>query len=51
METGSLTEIFGEFRTGKTQLCLQLCVMCQLEHERGGAQGKALYIDTESEFI
>ena len=24
-ETGSITELFGEFRTGKTQLCHQLC--------------------------
>jgi DNA repair protein RAD51 len=28
VETGSLTELFGEFRTGKTQLCHQLCVTC-----------------------
>jgi len=26
IETGSITEIFGEFRTGKTQLCHTLCV-------------------------
>ncbi len=30
METGSITEIFGEFRTGKTQICHQLCVTCQV---------------------
>jgi DNA repair protein RAD51 len=24
IETGSLTEIFGEFRTGKTQVCQQI---------------------------
>lgn len=29
METGSLTELFGEFRTGKTQLCHTLCVTCE----------------------
>jgi RecA/RadA recombinase len=29
IETGSLTEIFGEFRTGKTQICHTLCVTCQ----------------------
>ena len=28
IETGSITEIFGEFRTGKTQLCHTLCVTC-----------------------
>eukprot|EP00466_Bigelowiella_natans_P017316 jgi/Bigna1/83524/fgenesh1_pg.110_\ len=30
METGSITEIFGEFRTGKTQLCHTLCVTSQV---------------------
>ena len=30
VETGSITEIFGEFRTGKTQLCHTLCVTSQL---------------------
>ena len=29
IETGSITEIFGEFRTGKTQICHTLCVTCQ----------------------
>ncbi|CAN0901226.1 DNA repair protein RAD51 homolog B, partial [Linum grandiflorum] len=30
METGSITEIYGEFRSGKTQLCHTLCVTCQV---------------------
>jgi DNA repair protein RAD51 len=30
IETGSITELFGEFRTGKTQLCHTLCVTCQV---------------------
>lgn len=50
IETGSITEIFGEFRTGKTQLCHQLCVTCQLPIENGGGEGRALYIDTEGTF-
>ena len=50
METGSLTELFGEFRTGKTQLCHTLCVTCQLPISSGGGQGRALYIDTEGTF-
>jgi len=29
IETGSITELFGEFRTGKTQICHTLCVTCQ----------------------
>nr|WCZ58319.1 DNA repair protein RAD51 [Paratrimastix eleionoma] len=50
VETGSLTEIFGEFKTGKTQICHTLCVTCQLPISMGGAEGKALYIDTEGTF-
>eukprot|EP00696_Hemimastix_kukwesjijk_P012718 gnl/Hemi2/25995_TR8729_c0_g1_i1.p1 gnl/Hemi2/25995_TR8729_c0_g1~~gnl/Hemi2/25995_TR8729_c0_g1_i1.p1 ORF type:complete len:336 (-),score=128.20 gnl/Hemi2/25995_TR8729_c0_g1_i1:193-1200(-) len=50
IETGSITEIFGEFRTGKTQLCHTLCVSCQLPVEQGGGEGKAIYIDTEGTF-
>lgn len=49
-ETGSLTEIFGEFRTGKTQICHTLCITCQLPKEKGGGEGKAMYIDTEGTF-
>nr|AEW27332.1 Rad51 [Pentatrichomonas hominis] len=50
IETGSLTEMFGEFRTGKTQLCHTLAVTCQLPIENGGGQGKCLWIDTEGTF-
>jgi len=50
IETGSITEVFGEFRTGKTQLCHTLCITCQLPVTSGGAEGKAMYIDTEGSF-
>jgi len=50
VETGSITEIFGEYRTGKSQLCHQLCVTCQLPIDHGGGEGKAMYIDTENTF-
>jgi len=50
VETGSITELFGEFRCGKTQLCHTLCVTCQLPVTQGGAEGMALYIDTEGTF-
>ena len=50
VETGSITELFGEFRTGKSQLCHTLCVTCQLPLDQGGGEGKALYIDTEGSF-
>ena len=50
IETGSITEVFGEFRTGKTQLCHTLCVMSQRPLDQGGAEGRALYVDTEGTF-
>jgi DNA repair protein RAD51 len=50
IETGSITEIFGEFRTGKSQLCHQLAVACQLPIDRGGGEGKCIWIDTEGTF-
>lgn len=30
VETGSITELFGEFRTGKSQICHTLAVTCQV---------------------
>jgi DNA repair protein RAD51 len=50
LETGSITEMFGEFRTGKTQLCHTLSITCQLPMTDGGAEGKAMYIDSEGTF-
>ena len=49
-ESNSITELFGEFRTGKTQICHTLCVTCQLPRNEGGGEGKAIYIDTEGTF-
>jgi len=50
IETGSMTEFAGAFRSGKTQICHQLCVNVQLPPEQGGCSGKAAYIDTEGTF-
>ncbi|MCC6013531.1 MAG: DNA repair and recombination protein RadA [Candidatus Verstraetearchaeota archaeon] len=50
IETQAITEIIGEFGSGKTQLCHQLSVTVQLPPEKGGLSGKALYIDTEGTF-
>ncbi|KAG6411611.1 hypothetical protein SASPL_129694 [Salvia splendens] len=50
VETGSITELYGEFRSGKTQLCHTLCVTCQLPLDQGGGEGKAMYIDAEGTF-
>jgi len=30
IETGSVTEVYGESKVGKTQLCHTLCVTCQV---------------------
>ena len=50
METGSITELYGEFRTGKTQIAHQICVTVQMPRERGGLGANAAYIDTEGTF-
>ncbi|PUA33275.1 MAG: DNA repair and recombination protein RadA [Zestosphaera tikiterensis] len=50
VETKIITEFFGEYGTGKTNLCHQIAVNVQLPEERGGLMGKALYIDTEGTF-
>lgn len=50
IETQAVTEIFGEFGSGKTQLAHQLSVNVQLPEEEGGLDGNAIYIDTENTF-
>jgi len=50
IETKSITEAFGAYGSGKTQLALSLAVNVQLPIEQGGANGKAVYIDTEGTF-
>jgi len=48
--TGEITEVSGEFASGKTQLCFQLCINVQLPPEQGGLEGGVYYIDTEGTF-
>ncbi len=50
VETKALTEAYGAFGSGKTQLGLTLAVNVQLPKEQGGANGKAVFIDTEGTF-
>lgn len=50
VEAKAVTEVYGEFGTGKTQLCHTLCVMVQQPRQVGGLCAKALYIDTENTF-
>jgi DNA repair protein RAD51 len=46
----NLEQVYKLLYIGKTQLCHTLCVTCQLPIEKGGGEGKALYIDTEGTF-
>lgn len=50
VETGAITEAYGAFGSGKTQIALTLAVNTQLPKDQGGVEGKAVYIDTESTF-
>jgi DNA repair protein RadA len=50
LETQTITEFFGEYGVGKSIMCHQLAVNVQLPEDRGGLNGGALYIDTESTF-
>jgi DNA repair protein RadA len=50
VESRAITEAFGAFGSGKTQLGLCLAVHAQLPKEQGGAEGKSVYIDTEGTF-
>jgi DNA-repair protein XRCC3 len=45
-----VTELSGESATGKTQLCLQLCLAVQLPPAYGGLAAGALYVSTEDAF-
>jgi DNA repair protein RadA len=49
-ETQSITELFGEFGSSKTQIAHELCVTVQLPKEQGGLGRSAFFIDTENTF-
>jgi DNA repair protein RadA len=50
VETGSITEVFSRFSSGKTQIAFQLCVNVQLPKEQGGLEGNVMFVDTEGTF-
>ncbi len=50
VETKAITEAFGAYGSGKTQLGLTLSVNVQLPRDMGGVNGKAVFIDTEGTF-
>ena len=50
IETWALTEFYGEFGSGKSQICHTLCVMAQMPRGQGGLEAGSIYIDTEGTF-
>ncbi|MEX0920521.1 MAG: DNA repair and recombination protein RadA [Candidatus Pacearchaeota archaeon] len=50
LESRAITECYGAYGSGKTQLGLTLAVNVQLPPEKGGASGKCVFIDTEGTF-
>ena len=50
VETQSITEVYGEFGSGKSQVTHQLCVNVQLPPSEGGLGGSAIFIDSEDTF-
>jgi DNA repair protein RadA len=50
VETQSITEVYGEFGSGKSQVTHQLSVNVQLPSEYGGLEGSAIFIDSEDTF-
>jgi len=50
VETGALTEFYGEYGSGKTQVCHTLSIMAQLPRDRGGLEAGIVYIDSENTF-
>lgn len=50
LEPQSITEFYGLYGCGKTQVCLTSAVMAQLPKDQGGLNGKVIWIDTEGTF-
>ena len=50
VHTQEITEAYGAFASGKSQLGFQFAVNVQLPKEKGGLNGKCVFIDTESTF-
>jgi len=49
-ESGAITELFGEFGSGKTQVAHQLAVNIQLHTKQNPNGFKVIYVDTENTF-
>lgn len=49
-QTGKLTEVYGPFKSGKTNLAHTIAVTIQLSRKKGGLGAAVAYIDTENTF-
>ncbi|MFX1375183.1 MAG: DNA repair and recombination protein RadA [Promethearchaeota archaeon] len=49
-QTGKLTEVFGPFKSGKTNFAHTISVTCQLPVNKGGLDASVVYIDTKNTF-
>src|SRR5919106_51527 len=50
VETQAVTEFYGEFGSGKSQICHTLCAIAKQPISDGGLDGGVIYIDTEGTF-
>ena len=50
IETQAVTEFYGEFGSGKSQICHTLCAIAKQPINEGGLDGGVIYIDTEGTF-
>ena len=50
LETQAITEMYGEFGSGKSQIVHQMAINVQLPREMGGLDGSVVIIDTENTF-
>ena len=50
IETQSITEVYGEFGSGKSQVTHQMAVNVQLPEENGGLEGGCIFVDSEDTF-
>ena len=49
-EPQAVTEFYGIYGCGKTQICHTAAVMAQLPRDQGGLNGEVIWIDTEGTF-
>jgi DNA repair protein RadA len=50
IETQAVTELYGEFGSGKSQICHTMCITAGQPIELGGLNSGVIYIDTEGTF-